>query len=71
MEPPPRELALNSPEHYIWTFMESLKPHVRAIMQNILSHPVVGLVLDIFTMSMVVVVVVVVVVVTEFATVPR
>lgn len=53
VEPPPRELALNSPEHYIWTFMESLKPHVRAIMQNILSHPVVGLVLDIFTMSMV------------------
>nr|ACU22684.1 unknown [Glycine max] len=38
VEPPPRELALNSPEHYIWTFMESLKPHVRAIMQNILSQ---------------------------------
>ncbi|TKY56456.1 UDP-glycosyltransferase 71D1 [Spatholobus suberectus] len=59
VEPPSQEL-LKSPEHYIWTFMESLKPHVKATIQNILSsypnsesHPVVGLVLDFFCLSMV------------------
>ncbi|XP_020239970.1 UDP-glycosyltransferase 71K1 [Cajanus cajan] len=56
VEPPSQELALKSIEHYICTFMESLKPHVMATMQNILSsypHPVVGLVLDFFCLSMV------------------
>ncbi|KAK7385518.1 hypothetical protein VNO78_31240 [Psophocarpus tetragonolobus] len=60
IEPPPHELLLKSPEHYIFTFMESLKPHVKTAMQDILSsyldsesHPVVGLVLDIFCLSMV------------------
>ncbi|CAJ1970628.1 unnamed protein product [Sphenostylis stenocarpa] len=60
VEPPSEELVSKSPEHYIYTFIESLKPHVRATMQNILSsypssesHPVVGLVLDFFCLSMV------------------
>ncbi|XP_057442273.1 UDP-glycosyltransferase 71K2-like [Lotus japonicus] len=48
---PPNEEFLKSPEHYILTFMESLIPHVKATVQNILSsnpNPVVGLVLDFF-----------------------
>ncbi|KAL2317505.1 hypothetical protein Fmac_031381 [Flemingia macrophylla] len=51
VKPPPQELMLKSTEHYICTFMESLKPHVKATIQNILPsypHTVVGLVLDVF-----------------------
>ncbi|BAT89672.1 hypothetical protein VIGAN_06069000 [Vigna angularis var. angularis] len=36
-ELPPRELIFKSPEHYICTFIESLKPHVKATLENILS----------------------------------
>ncbi|XP_061347156.1 UDP-glycosyltransferase 71K2-like isoform X2 [Gastrolobium bilobum] len=59
VEPPSQEL-LKSPEYYILTFMESLIPHVKATLQNILSsypssdsNPVVGLVLDFFCVSMI------------------
>ncbi|XP_054798476.1 UDP-glycosyltransferase 71K2-like [Prosopis cineraria] len=56
VDPPSREL-LKSPEYYIYLFMESLLPHVKSTIQNILhmadSNPVVGLVLDFFCMSMV------------------
>jgi len=60
VELPPQELIAKSFEHYIYIFMESLKPHVKATLQNILSsyprsesQPVVGLVLDLFCLPMV------------------
>ncbi|BAT81548.1 UDP-glycosyltransferase protein [Vigna angularis] len=59
-ELPPQELIFKSPEHYICTFIESLKPHVKATLENILSsyprsesQPVVRLVLDFFCLSMI------------------
>ncbi|KAK7321345.1 hypothetical protein VNO77_31899 [Canavalia gladiata] len=57
---PPQFDIMKSPEYYIWAFMESLKPHVKATLQSILSsysnsesNHVVGLVLDFFCLSMV------------------
>ena len=50
VEPPPQEL-LRSPPHYILTFLQTLKPHVKAIVKNISSshsNTVVGLVIDVF-----------------------
>ncbi|XP_061347194.1 UDP-glycosyltransferase 71K2-like [Gastrolobium bilobum] len=56
VEPPPQEL-LRATQHYIWTFMQILKPHVKATIQNILSssysNPVIGLVLDFFCVPMI------------------
>ncbi|XP_028796773.1 UDP-glycosyltransferase 71K2-like [Neltuma alba] len=56
VDPPSPEL-LKSPEYFIYVFMESLIPHVKSTIQNILrtadSNLVVGLVLDFFCMSMV------------------
>ncbi|KAK4278590.1 hypothetical protein QN277_016419 [Acacia crassicarpa] len=57
VDPPSPEL-LKCPEYFIYVFMESLIPHVKSTIQNILhmaddSNPVVGLVLDFFCLSMV------------------
>ncbi|XP_057442277.1 UDP-glycosyltransferase 71K2-like [Lotus japonicus] len=57
VEPPSQELV-KSVEHYILTFIESLVPHVKATIQNIFSsdsdqNPVVGLVLDFFSVPMI------------------
>ncbi|KAK7275987.1 hypothetical protein RIF29_17115 [Crotalaria pallida] len=59
VEPPPQEELLKSVEYYILNFMESLVPHVKATIHNILSSsypnsdskPVVGLVIDFFCVS--------------------
>ncbi|XP_057442279.1 UDP-glycosyltransferase 71K2-like [Lotus japonicus] len=56
VEPPPQKQPLGPPAYYMWSYMESLKPHVKVTMQNILStnpNPVVGLVLDFFCVSMI------------------
>ncbi|XP_057442278.1 UDP-glycosyltransferase 71K2-like [Lotus japonicus] len=54
-EPPSQEVQ-KSPEHYILSYMESLVPHVKATIQNIVSsypNPVVGLVIDFFCVPMI------------------
>ncbi|MED6127545.1 hypothetical protein PIB30_089037 [Stylosanthes scabra] len=56
VEPPPQDLLNKSPTHYVCTFIESLKPHVKSTIQNILSsnpNRVLGLVLDFFCVSMI------------------
>ncbi|XP_027332281.1 UDP-glycosyltransferase 71K1-like isoform X1 [Abrus precatorius] len=57
VEPPQFDIT-KSTEYYIWTFMENVKPHVKATLHSIVSsysesNPVVGLVLDFFCLSMV------------------
>ncbi|KAF7833758.1 inorganic phosphate transporter 1-4-like [Senna tora] len=59
VDPPSQEILKKSPEYFIYVFMESLIPHVKSTIQNILSScsnsdscPFVGLVLDFFCMSM-------------------
>ncbi|KAG4954965.1 hypothetical protein JHK82_040538 [Glycine max] len=50
VEPPPQEL-LRPLSHYIWSYLQTLKPHVKGIVQNILSshsNPIIGLLLDVF-----------------------
>ncbi|CAL0315636.1 unnamed protein product [Lupinus luteus] len=57
---PPQHVLLKSPPYSLWAIMESLKPNVKATIQNIFStypnsdsNPVIGLVLDFFCVSMV------------------
>ncbi|KAK2376398.1 hydroquinone glucosyltransferase [Trifolium repens] len=55
VESPPKELLI-SPPCYIKTLMQTLKPHVKSTIQTILSshaNQVVGLVLDLFCLSMI------------------
>lgn len=62
VHPPRRELLLKSGEHYLYVYIESLVPHVRNTLKNIVSSHsnsqstrVSGLVLDFFCMPMLVV----------------
>ncbi|XP_057442282.1 UDP-glycosyltransferase 71K2-like [Lotus japonicus] len=55
VEPPSQEQQ-KSPEYYVFTYVESLVPHVKDTIQNIVSsnpNPVVGLVLDFFCVPMI------------------
>ncbi|KAK7321344.1 hypothetical protein VNO77_31898 [Canavalia gladiata] len=55
VEPPPH-VPMKSPPYYMWNFMLTLIPHVKATLQNILStcsNPVIGLVLDFFCVAMI------------------